>query len=86
MKKFLLLCTAFMALVCTADAQLANLQRSQKNLRPIEGTKVMNNVELNPVQVQKPTIKGSRAALEDYALNPLEFTLFSYLEKLYHIY
>ena len=83
MKKFLLLCTAFMALVCTADAQLANLQRSQKNLRPIEGTKVMNNVELNPVQVQKPTIKGSRAALEEYALNPLEFTLFSYLEKLY---
>ena len=83
MKKFLLLCTAFMALVCTADAQLANLQRSHKNFQPIEGTKQLSNCQINPVKVQERASKAARTSLEDMALDPKEFTLVDYRNQIW---
>lgn len=83
MKKFLLLCMALAAFVCTANAQLAKAQRSQHAPRLIEGTKSMPNAKFSPILFKDNTTKSARAALEEYALSPLEFTFVDYLTDTY---
>ena len=83
MKKFLLLCMALVAFVCTANAQLAQAQRSQQAPRLIEGTKSMPTAKLSPTLFKDNATKSARVALEELALNPLEFTFVDYLTPTY---
>lgn len=83
MKKILLLCMAFMGLMCTVDAQVAKIQRGSKSSRLIEGTKSLSTAKFSPIPFKDNTAKSGRAALEDYALNPLEFTFVDYLTPTY---
>lgn len=83
MKKFLLLCLALVAFVCTANAQLAQAQRSQQAPRLIEGAKSMPTAKFSPIIFKDNTSKAARVALEEYALDPLQFTLVDYLTNTY---
>lgn len=77
MKKILLLCMAFMGLMCTVDAQVAKIQCgfNAERQAKVEGVRQFEATKVSPIQISAGNKAARNGQWDDYAMDPKVMTV-----------